>query len=171
MVLYWRMEVNEIRSHPSFTSPTTYAILIPMNNKTLSSGNYEIPVSLSGGSGRAGIASPAPVHIKAGKTTAEITWSSGYYDYMKVDGRKYLKVNKKGNSRFDIPVKDLNKPLHVIGDTTAMTKPHEISYTIRFDTARAKRTGAGPLIIVPVLAAIVIAVIAAGLFIRKERRH
>ena len=69
---------------------------------------------------------------------AVIEWSSPNYDYMIVDGEKYLPVNTEGNSVFEIPVKDINKPLDVIADTVAMSKPHEIEYTLNFNTDTLK---------------------------------
>ena len=47
-----------------------------------------------------------------------------------VDGEKYLPVNEEGNSVFEIPVKVLNEPFDIIGDTTAMSEPHEIDYKL-----------------------------------------
>ena len=67
--------------------------------------------------------------------TAEITWSSPNYDYMIVDGEKYLPVNTEGNSVFEIPVAALDTALAVTADTTAMSTPHEIEYTLTFDSA------------------------------------
>ena len=139
---------------------------------TLKDGDYNIPVKLEGGSGRAGIASPAPVHIENKQTTATITWSSEHYDYMKVDGKKYLKTNKSGNSTFEIPVKEISKPLDVIGDTTAMGRPYEIGYTITFDTAKAERSG-GPsasTVAVPVIIACAAAAVIACMAIRRKKK-
>ncbi len=139
---------------------------------TLKDGDYNIPVKLEGGSGRAGIASPASVHVEKNKTTAEITWSSEHYDYMKVDGKKYLKTNKSGNSTFEIPVKDISKPLDVIGDTTAMGRPYEIGYTITFDTAKAERSG-GPsasTVAVPVIITCAAAAVIACMTIRRKTK-
>ena len=67
-----------------------------------------------------------------GKITATFEWISPNYDYMIVDGEKYLPVNEDGNSVFEIPVASLDEPMTVIGDTVAMSKPHEIEYTITF---------------------------------------
>ena len=39
--------------------------------------------------------------------TATIVWSSPNYDYMIVDGEKYLPTNTEGNSTFEIPVSAL----------------------------------------------------------------
>ncbi len=99
----------------------------------LSDGSYTCAVTLEGGSGRASIESPAKLIVENGSITAEITWSSANYDYMLVDGDKYLPVNTEGNSAFRIPVQ-LDTAINVIGDTVAMSTPHEIEYTLRFDS-------------------------------------
>ena len=64
--------------------------------------------------------------------TVTVTWSSKNYDYMKVGGTKYLNQNNGGNSTFTFPISALDKTITVIGDTTAMSEPHEIEYTVRF---------------------------------------
>ena len=69
---------------------------------------------------------------------AVITWSSPYYDYMIVEGQRYEPVNTDGNSVFEIPVASFDSPLEVIADTTAMSEPHEIEYTLKFDSASIK---------------------------------
>ena len=51
---------------------------------------------------------------------------------MIVDGVKYLPVNEEGNSVFEIPLKSFNDSIEVLADTTAMSEPHEIEYTITF---------------------------------------
>ena len=56
--------------------------------------------------------------------------------YMIVDGQKYMPVNTDGNSVFEIPVK-LDTPMQVIGDTVAMSKPHEVEYTLTFHSDSA----------------------------------
>ena len=70
-----------------------------------------------------------------GRMTATIVWSSPNYDYMLVDGEKYLPTNTEGNSTFEIPVAALGTPLAVTADTVAMSTPHEIDYTLTFDSA------------------------------------
>ena len=67
-----------------------------------------------------------------GKMTATIVWSSPNYDYMIVDGTKYLPSSTEGGSVFEIPVSAFDEPVSVIGDTVAMSKPHEIEYTLTF---------------------------------------
>ena len=86
-------------------------------------------VSLSGGSGRASIASPTTI-VKDGDTyTATITWSSSNYDKMTVDGVDYAPVNDGGNSTFEIPV-TLDEDIAVSAETVAMSTPHTIDYTL-----------------------------------------
>ena len=89
-------------------------------------------MTLEGGSGRATVESPAALTVENGKMTATIVWSSPNYDYMIVDGEKYLPTNTSGNSTFAIPVAALNAPLAVTADTVAMSTPHEIEYTLTF---------------------------------------
>ena len=65
-------------------------------------------------------------------------WNSPNYDYMLVDGDKYLPVNTTGDSVFEIPVKSFDEPITVIGDTVAMSKPHEVEYTLTFHSDKVK---------------------------------
>lgn len=96
-------------------------------------GEYSIQVDLEGGSGKASVTSPTLITVKDGEVTANIQWSSSNYDYMIVDGEKYLPVNDEGtNSEFQIPVSVMDEAMPVIADTTAMGTPHEINYTLTF---------------------------------------
>ena len=104
----------------------------------LEDGDYTTEVTLEGGSGRATVDSPAAITIKDGEATATIVWSSPNYDYMLVDGEKYLPTNTEGNSTFEIPVSALDTALDVTADTVAMSTPHEIEYTLTFDSASLK---------------------------------
>lgn len=101
-------------------------------------GTYTCDVTLEGGSGRAAVDSPAALTVADGKMTATIVWSSPNYDYMIVDGEKYLPTNTEGNSTFEIPVSALDTALDVTADTVAMSTPHEIEYTLTFDSASLK---------------------------------
>ena len=100
--------------------------------ETPADGSYTCEVTLEGGSGRATVDSPAALTVADGKMTATIVWSSPNYDYMIVDGEKYLPTNTEGNSTFEIPVAALGTPLSVVADTVAMSTPHEIEYTLTF---------------------------------------
>ena len=100
--------------------------------ETPADGSYTCEVTLEGGSGRATVDSPAALTVADGKMTATIVWASPNYDYMIVDGEKYLPTNTEGNSTFEIPVSALGVPLSVVADTVAMSTPHEIEYTLTF---------------------------------------
>ena len=95
-------------------------------------GIYTVDLAFEGGSGKAKVLSPATVTVSGENVTATIQWSSPNYDYMIVDGEKYLPVNTEGDSVFEIPVLFFDKPMDVIGDTVAMSKPHEIEYALTF---------------------------------------
>ena len=101
----------------------------------LEDGNYTAAISQEGGSGKASVASPAKIRVLDGSVVARIEWSSPNYDYMIVNGDKYLPVNTDGDSVFEIPVAAFDRPLKVLADTTAMSKPYEIEYTIALDSA------------------------------------
>ena len=103
-------------------------------------------VELKGGSGKASVESPCPVLERSGELLALITWSSSHYDFMIVDGEKILPVNKEGNSQFEISLKSAaestgmgqsetlpaNCEMQVQADTTAMSTPHLVDYTLSF---------------------------------------
>ncbi len=92
--------------------------------------DYRIGIELEGGSGKAKILSPVAIHVENGVRTAELIWSSENYDYMIVDGIRYENENPGGRSTFHVTVPNTTDPLAVIGDTLAMSSPHEIEYTI-----------------------------------------
>ena len=99
-------------------------------------GNYTANVTLSGGTGRASIQSPAKLRCTNGQFYATLQWSSPNFDYMKVNGTRYDLISAPGaNSAFEIPVAAFDTPLPVIADTIAMSEPHEVEYAITFDSA------------------------------------
>lgn len=102
------------------------------NTLQLEDGIYTIELAFEGGSGRAEVLSPATVMVSGETVTATIQWSSPNYDYMIVDGEKYLPINTEGNSTFEIPVLFFDQPMDVIGDTVAMSTPHEVEYILTF---------------------------------------
>ena len=102
------------------------------DKKPLADGSYDVDLTFEGGSGKAFILSPATVTVEGDRVTARVEWSSPNYDYMIVDGEKYLPINTEGNSVFEIPVSGFDEPMTVIADTVAMSKPHEVEYTITF---------------------------------------
>ena len=105
----------------------------------LEDGSYKLEVSLEGGSGKATVESPAELEVQEGEAVARIIWSSPYYDYMVVDGEKYEPLNTEGNSVFEIPVTCFDAPMMVSADTIAMSTPHEIEYTLTFDSTTLQK--------------------------------
>ena len=101
----------------------------------LADGTYTVELAFAGGSGKAYVLTPCTLRVAAGKAMATIVWSSSKYDYMLVDGVKYEVLSTENGSTFEIPVAAFDTELTVIGDTTAMSTPHEIEYTLNFDSA------------------------------------
>lgn len=95
-------------------------------------GEYIMVVTMTGGSGRASIESPAEITVADGAYTAKIVWSSPHYEYMTVDGVQYDPVNTEGNSTFLIPIVP-DADITVQALTTAMSEPHLIEYVLHFD--------------------------------------
>lgn len=102
----------------------------------LTDGEYTVEVSLEGGSGKASVYPHTQLTVEDSKATARIIWNSSNYDYMVVDGEKYLPVPiDEDNSVFEIPVTVFDRKMPVSADTTAMSTPHEIEYTLYFDSS------------------------------------
>lgn len=101
----------------------------------LTDGSYTVEVQLEGGSGKAKIESPAALRVEGGAAYATLIWGSSNYDYMKVNDEKLLPINTEGNSTFELPVSAFDCKLPVLADTTAMSVPYEIEYTIYFDSS------------------------------------
>ncbi|MBR1931741.1 MAG: hypothetical protein IJ833_09790 [Lachnospiraceae bacterium] len=99
---------------------------------SLEDGVYTVAVMLEGGSGKSSVESPAKLKVENGKAYATIIWSSKNYDYMLVDGARFENENPEGNSTFTIPVAGFDGKVPVVGDTTAMSTPYEIDYTLYF---------------------------------------
>ena len=97
-------------------------------------GVYSISVNLSGGSGKAFIESPAVMTVQNGEASAVVIWSSPFYDLMTIAGVQYKPIQKEGNATFEIPIV-LDTDIALSARTFAMSKPHEIEYTLRFDSS------------------------------------
>ena len=104
----------------------------------IADGEYTVEVTLSGGSGRATVESPTKIKVENGIATATIIMSSSNYDYVIVGEEKYLPVNTEGNSTFEIPVTGFDYNMPISADTTAMSTPYEIDYTLYFDSKTIK---------------------------------
>ena len=107
----------------------------------LADGSYTAEVAFSGGSGKSHIESPVTLTVKDGAVTATVVWSSSKYDYMIVDGERCDVLTTEPGSTFEIPVAAFDTDLTVIGDTTAMSTPHEIEYTLNFASATLTPAG------------------------------
>lgn len=105
--------------------------------KELTDGSYTAEVRLSGGSGRTSVASPAKVIIQQGQATATIVWSSPFYEFMEVDGKRYEPLSNDGTSIFQIPIR-FDEEIPVSASTVAMSQPHLIDYTLYFDASSLK---------------------------------
>lgn len=141
----------------------------------LADGNYTVEVAMEGGSGRATIESPAALSVEDGQAMAQITWSSNHYDYMIVGGEKYLPVSIDEHSVFEIPVEVFDEGIDVIGDTTAMSTPHEVEYTLTFasDSIQGENGGstggAGSTMAAAGIVIIAVAAAIAATVMRKKR--
>ncbi len=92
---------------------------------------YTCQVTLEGGSGKATVDSPAEVVVTDDSKTVKLVWSSSNYDYMLVDEVRYdNEASPDEHSVFTIPFEEFDTAFTVIGDTTAMSTPHEIEYTL-----------------------------------------
>lgn len=114
-------------------------MFITVDSLSLEDGEYKVDVKLEGGSGKASVQSPAKLTIKDGKAFAEIVWSSNKYDYMVVGGEKIMPVSTDEFSVFEIPVDGFDYKMKISADTTAMSTPHEIEYTLFFDSASVNK--------------------------------
>lgn len=108
-----------------------------------------------------------------GLAYARIEWSSANYDYMVMNGSKYLPVQTEGNSTFEIPIPAFDEPVTVIADTVAMSTPHEVEYSLIFHSDGIMSKGATPQAGARRMVYMVIAIIAVCILvsiISKRRR-
>ncbi len=98
-------------------------------------GAYTITATLQGGSGKAGLINPTALTVEGGSMSATLVFSSSNYDYVLLDGVRYDVLTTDPGSTFRIPVVALDQELTLIGDTVAMSTPHEVEYTLFLDSA------------------------------------
>lgn len=101
----------------------------------LADGIYEVNGTLEGGTGKTTLLTPSVLTVAQGKGLMKVQLSSDKYDYMIVNGEKYEPLSTEGGSLFEIPVETLDVQIPITADTVAMSTPHEIDYTITFDSA------------------------------------
>lgn len=97
-------------------------------DKTVKDGTYIPEFGFTGGSGRATITCNKVV-VKNGKATATIMFSSPNFTWVQSLGKKVYNENKGGNSTFTIPV-NLNGKTNISAETTAMSQPYVVDYTL-----------------------------------------
>ncbi len=132
----WYDRVLVFRADSLLEDALKNGVQVTAESLGLSDGNYTVEVTLEGGSGKATVESPAKLTVKDQKAVATIVWSSPNYDYMKIGEEKILPISESGeNSVFEIPVTVFDRKMAAAADTTAMSTPHEIDYTLQFDSA------------------------------------
>ncbi|MCF0141825.1 MAG: hypothetical protein HUJ75_00445, partial [Parasporobacterium sp.] len=95
-------------------------------------------VTLSGGSGKAKVESPCTVTTdENGQMWATVVWSSSKYEFMVVDGVQYDPITIDPGATFVIPVTP-DTEMAVQAQTTAMSTPHLVDYTLFFDSTTLK---------------------------------
>lgn len=142
----------------------------------LSDGEYLVAVTLHGGSGRVEIASPVQLTVANGIQNATIIWDSPYYEFMTVDGVTYSpleEISAAETTAFCIPIQ-LDTEMQVSAQTIAMSQPHEITYSLYFDSAtlqplHGEENGSAFLARAIIIAAI--ALLAFFLWKRQRRSH
>ena len=90
---------------------------------------------------------------------------------MMVQDRKYFPIAGEENSVFEIPVYVFDSPMKVIGDTTAMSRPYEIEYTLTFDSSTIEKAGGISAAVIAVIAAAVIAVLLVAVLLLRKRKN
>lgn len=98
-------------------------------------GEYTVQATLRGGSGKSGLINPTALTVEGGRMTATLVFVSGNYDYVVLDGTRYDVLTTDPGSTFRVPVAALDQELALIGDTVAMSAPHEVEYTLLLDSA------------------------------------
>ena len=134
--LAFATEEGESGSQPASSDASQEASLDAIAG--LEDGTYQIELTMTGGSGKASVESPAVLEIEKGKPYVTLVWSSEHYDYMLVDGKKVTPVTTNPTSTFRVPVLAFDEAYEMVGDTTAMGEPHEITYEFTFDSSTIK---------------------------------
>lgn len=103
-------------------------------------GAYDVAVTMTGGTNKVSIMSPAKLIVAGGKMKAKVVLSSKNYTYMKVNGVEYDNEQPGSNSTFTIPVSALDTPISVEAETVAMSEAHVIAYKLTFASSSLPST-------------------------------
>ena len=89
-------------------------------------GMYTIRFALTGGDGSEELHTPATLNVKEEKAYAIITWDSGTYQTLTLEGKTYKNSGNEKNSRFEFPVTAFDEPMN-------LTMDDGTEYQITFD--------------------------------------
>lgn len=89
-------------------------------------GMYTVRFSLKGGDGRETLHTPATLNVTDGKAYAIITWDSGTYQTLTLDGKTFKNSGTEKNARFEFPVTAFDEPMTIVMNDTD-------EYQITFD--------------------------------------
>lgn len=146
-------------------------------------GTYDVAVTMTGGTNKVSIMSPAKLIVAGGKMKAKVVLSSKNYTYMKVNGVEYDNEQPGSNSTFTIPVSALDTPISVEAETVAMSEAHVIAYKLTFassslpssavEASKQETNSAGiPVAVWIVLGAVVVVgVVAAIVVINNKKKN
>ncbi len=135
----------------------------------LSDGAYWVEVTLTGGSGKASIESPASVEIVDGVPSARLVWSSPNYTWMAWNGTRYDRISGEETSTFVLPIV-LDAPMDITAETLAMSEAHTVAYQLRFDAQSLKPQKNNHTLLVW-LAVISVVGFGLGLYLGKGRKR
>ena len=141
-VAYWRKRYRR-------TAACVLAVLLWLGFVAMGAAEDALPdgeyvpdgFSFSGGTGRVTISCPR-VAVSGGAVTATLVFSSPNYPKLVVDGVEYTARHEGKTSVFDIPAR-VNEDMAIIGTTTAMSRPHDIEYTVHIRLGGAETESAG----------------------------
>ena len=79
-------------------------------------GMYTIRFTLTGGDGSEVLHTPATLNVEDTKAYAIITWDSGTYQTLTLEGKTFENSGDENNSRFEIPVTVFDEPMTIVMD-------------------------------------------------------
>lgn len=112
----------------------TFALSINTFAATVADGDYPIECKMEGGTHDRAVTS-ATLHVINGVMTADIVTDSKHYTWLKINDVQLdntALIELEYSSFEGIPVSELDIPLGVTMETTAMSKPYPIDYTLTF---------------------------------------
>lgn len=105
-------------------------------------GSYSVSVGCEGGSGRGGVRS-ADIVVSSGSYTVTFYMSSANYTRARINGGDEIPAVIGSVSSFTTALYDLDAAVSLSAETTAMSEPHWIDYTVTIDTSGIPAAGSG----------------------------